>query len=255
MTEAKGFDGLIIGSGPNGLAAAIELARHGLSVLVIEGEATIGGGTRTQEITLPGFKHDICSAIHPLSLASPFLRTLPLQEHGLEWVHPEIPLAHPLENGEAVTIERSLPETASRLGADSRAYLRMMAPMVDRWEDLMEDFLGPFPIPPRHPWLMARFGRHGIRSARGLAAGTFKGARAQAAFAGMAAHSIMPLERPGTAAFGLMLATLAHAVGWPMAKGGSQAIAGALASHLVRLGGEITTERTVTSFEQLPPSR
>lgn len=249
------FDALVIGSGPNGLSAAIRLARERLSVLVLEGRDTIGGGTRTEELTLPGFQHDVCSAIHPLGLASPFLRSLPLAEHGLEWVHPERPLAHPLDGARAVTIERSLGETASRLGPDGRTYRKLMQPFVEQWAGLMDDLLGPLPLPPRSPFLTARFGLSAIRSAVGLTRSSFHTEAAWAVFAGMAAHSILPLERPVTAAFGLMLGTLAHAVGWPLARGGSASITDAMASYLGELGGEIRTGEMVSSLEDIPSSR
>lgn len=247
------YDALIIGSGPNGLSAAIRLAQAGLSVLVIEGKDTVGGGTRSGELSLPGYTHDICSAIHPLGLASPFLRSLPLASHGLEWIQPPTPLAQAMDEG-IVVIERDLDATAESLGVDGKTYQRWMAPLVRDWEALMEDFLGPLPLPPKHPIAMARFGLLALRSARGLVR-RFRGAQARAAFAGMAGHSMMPLEWPSTAAFGLMLGTLAHAVGWPVAKGGSQSIANAMASYFQSLGGEIRTGEMVTSLAALPPAR
>jgi phytoene dehydrogenase-like protein len=249
------YDAIIVGSGPNGLAAAITLARAGRSVLVLEAKETIGGGLRSQELTLPGFVHDVCSAIHPLGLASPFFRSLPLEEHGLEWVHPDTPLAHPLDDGTAVTIHRSVEETAKGLGVDGDAYRKLMAPLVADWDKLMEDFLGPLPLPPRHPILMTRFGLRAIRSAAGLARSYFREEPARAVFTGMAAHSMMPLDKPPTASFGLMLGLLAHAVGWPMVKGGSEKFAQALVCHLDSLGGEIRTGWEVTSLEELPPSK
>ncbi|MGD2159447.1 MAG: NAD(P)/FAD-dependent oxidoreductase [Anaerolineales bacterium] len=249
------YDAIIVGSGPNGLAAAITLARAGRSVLVLEAKETIGGGLRSQELTLPGYVHDVCSAIHPLGLASPFFRSLPLEEHGLEWVHSQIPLAHPWEDGTAVTIHRSVEKTAEKLGADGKAYHKLMNPLVSDWDKLMADFLGPLPLPPRHPWLMARFGLRAIRSAEGLARSLFRGERARAVFTGMAAHSMMPLDKPPTAAFGLMLGLLAHAVGWPMIKGGSEKFAQALACHLESLGGEMRTDWEVKSLQELPQHR
>lgn len=247
------YDAIIIGSGPNGLTAAIRLAQAGLAVLVIEGRDEVGGGTRTAELTLPGYYHDICSAIHPLGLASPFLSRLPLAEHGLSWVQPAAPLAQVMDDG-VVVVEKDLEATAAGLGRDGRAYRRLMAPLVRDWQGLMADFLGPLPLPPKHPLLMARFGLLALRSARSLV-GRFETSRAKAAFAGMAGHSMMPLEWASTAAFGLMLGTLAHAVGWPIAKGGSQMIAKALASYLCSLGGQIQTGQMVTSLDGLPPAR
>jgi phytoene dehydrogenase-like protein len=240
------WDAIVVGSGPNGLAAAIALAQAGRSVLVLEAAATIGGGTRTAELTLPGFRHDVCSAIHPLALASPFLRGLPLREHGLEFVHPEIPLAHPLDDGTAVLLHRSVEETARGLGVDGGAYRRLLQPLADGWEALVEDLLGPL-RPPRHPIEDVRFARSGLRSARGLAGSRFAGCRAQALLAGNAAHSMRPLTAAGTAGFGLTLMMLGHAVGWPAAVGGSQGIAEAMASLLRSLGGEIETGREVRS--------
>ena len=243
---ADRWDAIVVGSGPNGLAAAIALAQAGRSVLVLEAAETIGGGTRTAELTLPGFRHDVCSAVHPLALASPFLRSLPLAEHGLEFAHPEIPVAHPLDDGTAAAVHRSLDETADGLGVDAAAYRTLMQPLAAAWEPLLEDLLGPL-RPPRHVIADARFARTGLRSATGLARSRFAGARARALLAGNAAHSMRPLSAFTTAGFGTVLMMLGHAVGWPVAVGGSQAIAGALASLLRSLGGEIETGREVRS--------
>ncbi|HSF80892.1 MAG TPA: NAD(P)/FAD-dependent oxidoreductase [Anaerolineales bacterium] len=249
------YDAVIVGSGPNGLAAAITMARKGLSVLVIEGQDTIGGGTRTAELTLPGFWHDVCSAIHPLGMASPFMRSLPLAEYGLEWVIPPAAVAHPLDDAPAVMIERSLEQTTQGLGNDQYAYLRLVEPLVANWEKLTADLLGPFPLPPKHPFLDLAFGIKGISSARGLAERRFKAKRARAVLAGMAGHAIMPLEKPLTAAFGLMMFMLSHAVGWPLARGGSTKITEAMAAYLRSLGGEIQTGWEVKSLDALPRSR
>ena len=243
---ADRWDAIVVGSGPNGLAAAIALAQAGRSVLVLEAAETIGGGTRTAELTLPGFRHDVCSAVHPLALASPFLRSLPLAEHGLEFAHPEIPVAHPLDDGTAATVNRSLDETADGLGVDAAAYRTLMRPLAAEWEVLLEDLLGPL-RPPHHLVADARFARTGLRSATGLARSRFAGARARALLAGNAAHSMRPLSAPATAGFGTALMMLGHAVGWPVAVGGSQAIADALTSLLRSLGGEIETGREVRS--------
>jgi phytoene dehydrogenase-like protein len=248
-------DAIIVGSGPNGLAAAITLAREGLSVQVLEACQTIGGGTRTQELTLPGFRHDVCSAVHPLGLASPFFRSLPLSDYGLEWAQPEAAAAHPLEDGPAVILERSLQATADGLGKDGPAYRRLMAPMLENWQALLGDLLGPLPLPPRHPWLDLAFGLKAIRSAQGLAASLYQDLRARALFGGMAAHSIMPLGRPITAAFGLMMQLLGHAVGWPFVRGGSQQLAITLEAYLRSLGGCVETNRLVRSLDELPPAR
>ncbi len=249
------YDAIIIGSGPNGLSAAIRLAQAGLSVLVLEGKETIGGGTRSGELTLPGFTHDICSAIHPLGLASPFLRGLPLERFGLKWVYSAAPFAHALHPGESVVIEKDLSAAASALGADGKRWQKLFAPFVENWQALMDDFLGPLPMPPKHPLLTTRFGMVGGLPATALAKLRFRGERARAAFGGMAAHSMMPLNWLAVGGFGMMLGVLAHAVGWPMAKGGSQKIAEALAAYLRELGGEIRTGEMISSLEELPRAR
>jgi phytoene dehydrogenase-like protein len=250
----RSVDAIVVGSGPNGLAAAIAIAQAGRSVRVLEAAATIGGGARTEALTLPGFRHDVCSAIHPLAAGSPFLRTLPLAEHGLEFVHPEIPLAHPLDDGSAVALHRSLEQTADGLGLDAIAYRRLVGPLADGWEELVETFVGPLRWP-RRPRAAARFARSAVRSANGLAHSRFDGARARALLAGNAAHSMQPLGRPTTAAFGLMLLLLGHGVGWPAAAGGSQAISNAMASLLRSLGGEIETGSEVRSLGELAGTR
>lgn len=222
-------------------------------MLVIEAEETIGGGCRSDGLTLPGFIHDRCSAIHPLAVASPFFRSVSLTEHGLEMIHPPAPLAHPLDDGTAVVLERSIDATAASLGADGPAWLRLMAPFVRDAEAIIDGALAPLRVP-RHPLALGRFGLSAVRSAIGLANGAFAGERARALFAGMAAHSMLRLDRSPSAAFGLVLGLLGHSAGWPLARGGSQAIADALASHLRSLGGEITTGWRVDSLEELPPS-
>jgi phytoene dehydrogenase-like protein len=243
-----------VGSGPNGLAAAITLAQAGCSVLVFEAKDTIGGGVRSAELTHPGFTHDICSAIHPLGVGSPFFRRLPLAQSGLTWIYPPTPVAHPLDDG-AVVLEQSIEATSAPLGQDATAYRSLMAPLVADWKKLAVDLLGPFPFPPHHPLALARFGLSAIRSGRGLAESLFKGEPARALFAGLAGHSIMPLEQPPTAAFGLVLGILGHALGWPLPQGGSQRIADALAAHLRSLGGEIVTNTPVESLAKLPSAR
>jgi phytoene dehydrogenase-like protein len=247
------YDAAIVGAGPNGLAAAITIAREGRSVLLIEGERTIGGGTRSAELTLPGFVHDVCSAIVPLALASPFFASLTLDRHGLEFIHPRAALAHPLDDGSVALLHRSVDATARGLGADHRSYRRLMEPLVDRADALLRDVLGPLRVP-RHPFVLARFGLSGIRSLRGLAS-RFDGQAAQALLAGIAAHSMLPLDRAPSAAVALVLGMLAHTAGWPMARGGSQRIADALTAHLRSLGGEIVTGEWVGSLDDLPPSR
>ena len=253
MGEATQYDAVIVGSGPNGLAAAVTLARAGRSVLVLEGKETVGGGMRTLEYTLPGYRHDVCSAVHPLGVGSPFFRDLPLHEHGLEWVFPDYPLAHLLDD-RAVLLHRSLDETAAGLGPDGAAYRRLLAPIVDDWRGILEQFLGPLGLP-RRPFLMARFGLRAIQPAAMLANRTFDTPEARALFAGMAAHITIPLNQVTTAAGGLMLALLAHAIGWPFARGGSQSIADALAAYLRSLGGEIQTGVWVRSMADIPPAR
>jgi phytoene dehydrogenase-like protein len=251
----EAIDAIIVGAGPNGLAAAIALAQAGRSVRVLEGAATIGGGTRTEELTLPGYLHDVCSAVHPLLVGSPFLASLPLTDHGLEIVHPDLPLAHPLEGGRAVALHRSVAETAAGLGSDGPAYERLLGPLVRDWEGLASALLGPPLRPPRHPRSVARFAALGLRSASGLARGRFGDEPARALLAGNAAHSMRPLTAPGTGAFAHLLVMLAHAVGWPVAAGGSRAITDAMASLLRSLGGEIETGRPVASLRELPPAR
>ncbi|HET9495409.1 MAG TPA: NAD(P)/FAD-dependent oxidoreductase [Chloroflexia bacterium] len=252
--ERRGYDAVVVGAGPNGLAAAITMARAGRSVLVLEARDTVGGGCRSAQLTLPGFTHDVCSAIHPLGPASPFMRSLPLTEHGLEWVQPSAPLAHPLDDGTAVVLERSVGATALKVGRDAASYRRLVGPVVRDWPRLSRDVLGPLRIP-RHPVALARFGLKALLPALLLSRAAFKGERARALFAGMAAHSMLPLERPPSASFGLVLAALGHVVGWPVARGGSQRIVDAMASYLRSLGGEITTGRRVGSLDDLPPAK
>ncbi len=248
------YDAVIVGSGPNGLAAAITLARAGRSVIVLEARDTIGGGTRSAELTLPGFVHDVCSAVHPLAVGSPFLRSLPLKQFGLEWIYPPASLAHPLDDGTAVIVQRSIEATGETLGVDAAAYRRLMKPLAADWHNLAHEFLGPLRFP-RHPITLARFGPPALLPATTLAKIAFRGERARAVFAGMACHSIMPLEQITTAAFGLVLGITAHAVGWPIPKGGSQSIANALAAYFQSLGGEIVTGCEVERLDQLPPHR
>ncbi|MGH7563365.1 MAG: phytoene desaturase family protein [Gemmatimonadota bacterium] len=245
-----GPDAVVVGAGPNGLAAALALAGTGHAVRVIEAEAEIGGGLRTAELTLPGFRHDVCSAIHPLGIGSPFLRTLPLGKHGLVWVHPEAPLAHPLPGGGAAILERSLDATARGLGPDGDAWLSLMGPHVEAWPDIEAEVLGP-PRPPRHPIAMARFARHALRSAEAVGR-RFRGEKAAALWAGLAAHSMSALDRRLTAGVGLVLTILAHRVGWPFPRGGSDRLALAMASLLAVRAGEISTGHRVESLDDVP---
>ncbi|HEY7625074.1 MAG TPA: NAD(P)/FAD-dependent oxidoreductase [Candidatus Limnocylindria bacterium] len=248
-------DAVVVGSGPNGLAAAIEIARNGRSVAVYEANATIGGGCRSAELTLPGFVHDLCSAFHPLAAASPYLSSLELERDGLEWIEPPAALAHPLDDGTAVVLERSLGATAESLGEDARAYRRLVAPLVAEWTDLASDALGPLVRIPRHPLVLARLGLPGILPARVLARLAFRGERARALFAGLAAHSVMPLDAPLTGSFALLFAVVTHIVGWPVARGGSQRIVDALATRLRSLGGTIETGRRVGALDEVGPAR
>jgi phytoene dehydrogenase-like protein len=254
VASHRPLDAVVVGAGPNGLAAAIRLAGRGLSVLVLEARDTVGGGCRSAELTIPGLIHDVCSAVHPFAASSPFLRGLPLEAHGLEMVHPPAPLAHPFDDGGAVVVERSIDGTSEGLGEDAPAYRRLMTPLASRWDDLAEQILGP-PRPPRHPVLLGRFAIRGVRSALALAKGAFRGHRARALFAGLAAHSMLPLGRPLTAGFALALGTSAHAVGWPVARRGSQAIADAMAAYFRSLGGEVATGVRVDGVDEVPPAR
>lgn len=249
------FDAVVVGSGPNGLAAAITLARAGKSVRVIEARDTLGGGARTAELTLPGFRHDICSAIHPLGVGSPFFQQLPLAQFGLEWVFPPYAVAHPLDDGTAVIVQNSIEATAATLGVDTAAYQRLMISMVGDHDKILADLLGPLPLPPRHPLAIVKFGILALLPASVLVKLFFRGERARAVFAGMAAHSMIPLNIPLTASFGLMLSLLAHAIGWPMARGGSQSIVDAMTAYLVSLGGEVQTGKHIQRLEDLPAAR
>jgi phytoene dehydrogenase-like protein len=255
MPNKVSYDAVVVGSGPNGLAAAIRLAQEKLSVLVLEANDVIGGGTRSAELTLPGFTHDLCSAVHPLGIGSPFFRQLPLERYGLHWLQPEFPLAHPLEGEVAAVLQRSLDKTVEALGADRLAYNRLMTPLVDHWENLSAEFLQPILHWPKHPVLLARFGLQAFKSAAGLINKRFVGASARALVAGLAAHSFLRLESVPSAAIGLVLGMLAHTVGWPLPRGGSQRITDALAAHLRYLRGEIRTGFRVEHLDQLPLAR
>lgn len=256
MSTQHEYDAIVVGSGPNGLAAAITIARAGRSVIVYEAKDTIGGGARTEELTLPGFLHDVCSAIHPLGLASPFMCSLPLAAYGVEWIQPDTPLAHPLDDGTAMALERSIEQTAATLSPDAVAYEKMVTPLVKHWDIIENAFLGPLRVSSlRHPFALAPFGLRAIRSASSVAKTQFKGERARALFAGLSAHSMLPLNRPPSAAFGLMVGVPAHVVGWPFPRGGSQHISNAMAAYLRSLGGEIVTDFEVKSLDTLPGAK
>lgn len=247
------YDAVVVGSGPNGLAAAIAMQQKGLSVLIIEGKDTIGGGLRTAELTLPGFKHDICSAIHPMAVASPFFKTLPLHEHGLSFIQPEYAAAHPYDDGTAAFLNQSLSETAASLGADEQTYLKLIGPVVKNWDKLVGNVLAPFMFP-KHPFLMADFGLSALQSAESISK-KFSTEKARGLWGGMAAHSIQPLSNLTTAAIGMVLSAVGHIHGWPIPKGGSQTIADALASYFVSLGGKIETGHMVKSLKELPEAK
>ena len=253
------MDAVVVGAGPNGLSAAITLAQAGRSVLVIEAGETVGGGARSAALTLPGFIHDACSAIYPLTIGSPFLSKLPLEKHGLEWTQPPLAMAHPFDDGSAAVLSQVPDETAESFGhsegdsADGRAWLKLFLPLASSWERLAGAFLGPL-RPFQDPFLMARFGLAGMRSADALARGRFHGFRARALFAGIAGHSFLPLDMLPTAAYGLVLAATGHSVGWPQPAGGAQRVPDSLAGYLRELGGEIVTGWMVKSLDELPSS-
>ena len=253
MARAE-YDAVIVGAGPNGLSAAIELARAGLSTYVVEAGDTAGGGCRTSALTAPGFLHDHCATVHPLGAASPVFRSFGLERHGLEWVDSPALLAHVLPDGDVATLERGLDAAAAELGVDGAAYRGLVAPFVERFTDLYPMVLGPLRFP-RHPILMARFGLRALRSMRGLADSLFRQPSTRALLAGIAAHAMVPLESLATASFALVLATAGHARGWPVARGGSQAIIDALVACMRAQGGELELGHTVTSIAELPKAR
>jgi len=240
----------VIGSGPNGLAAAIVLADAGLEVDVLEAESIPGGAARTLPLTLPGFLHDFGSAVHPLGVGSPFFSSLPLQSHGLDWIHSPAPLAHPLDDGTAVILERSLDDAQRSFGVDGKAWADLVRPFVNKWSEFIPEALRPLPMIPKHPFLMARFGLHAISSAKTLTS-RFRSERTRALFAGLAAHSFLALNEPLTGAFGMLLAIAAHAVGWPIPRGGSQSLTNALCAYLATLGGSVKTSTRVESMSKL----
>jgi len=248
--EKRDFDAIVVGSGPNGLSAAITLQQQGLSVLVLEARDTIGGGMRTAELTLPGFHHDVCSAILPMAATSPFFATLPLEQYGLEYIYPEVAAAHPFDDGSAAVLKRSVQETAQLLGADGGAYLSLMEPVLEDWPFIASDILGPFHFP-KHPVRMARFGLKALPAATTIAK-RFTTEKAKGLWGGMAAHSIQPLTNYATSAIGLVLSAAGHLYGWPVPKGGAQSLANALTRYFESLGGKIQTGFTVSNLQQLP---
>ncbi len=243
-------DAIVIGAGPNGLAAGITLAKAGHNVLLLEANDTVGGGCRSSELTLPGFLHDSCSAIHPLAAASPFFRSLPMADHGVDLIHPPLAMAHPFDDGSAAILNRSIGETAARLDEDAEAWVRLFTPLLADFDFLSNQLLGPFTLP-RRPISMARFGLHALLPAHLMAKRTFKGTRARGLFSGLAAHSILDLNKPASAAFGLVLGMFGHAVGWPLPRRGSQKISDALARQFQELGGRIETGTRVTSLDAM----
>ncbi len=241
----------VIGSGPNGLAAAITMARAGRNVTVFEAEQQAGGSARTMELTLPGFRHDFGSAVFPLAAASPFFAALPLKRYGLHWIHGSAPLAHPLDDGSAVVLERDLAQAADALGRDGAAWRALVEPIVEHWPQFAGDALGPPVRVPRHPLLMAQFGLAGFQPALRLATGRFTSPRTRALFAGLAAHSFLALDQPLSSAVGLIIGAAAHLAGWPIAQGGAQTITDALIAQLLDLGGEIKTGRRIGSLDEV----
>jgi len=245
---AKTAKACVVGSGPNGLSAAIVLAQAGLQVEVFEAESIPGGAVRSMELTLPGFTHDFGSAVYALGIGSPFFRSIPLHQYGLEWVHSPAPLAHPLDDGTAVVLERDLDATADTLGTDGDTWRRLMGPFTKHWWEFAPDVLRPVLEIPRHPWLMARFGINALLPAKAIIA-RFKSERTRALFAGLASHSFLALDEPLSGAFGILMAVPAHAVGWPIARSGSQSLTTALCGHLAKLGGKVMTSSRVDSLD------
>jgi phytoene dehydrogenase-like protein len=248
------FDAVVVGSGPNGLAAGIFLLQAGCKVLLIEGKSYLGGGVHSEELTLPGFVHDICSTVHPLAVSSPFFSRLPLEKYGLQWVYPPVELVHPFDDNQVISVKRSIDETASQLLEDQAAYRSIFSRFIEKWEQLFSEFLKPLRVP-LHPFLMADFGRYALQSLHGFALRYFEGEKTRTLLAGMASHSMLDLYKPISASFGLILGLSAHAVGWPLPIGGAQSITSALSRYYQSLGGEILLDKPVTSLGQLPESR
>lgn len=254
MAEISRYDATIIGSGPNGLAAAIELARNGLKVIVIEAEETTGGGARSAGLTLPGFIHDMGSAVHPMALASPFFQSIPLERYGLKWIFPDVALAHPFDDGTAALLNNSIADTAKTLRNDGPAYIDLISSIGAEWGKLSGDLMGTMRSA-REPLALFKFGRYAMHSARSLIESHFQGERAAGFFAGLCAHSVIPLEQVPSSAIGLVLCASGHKYGWPVPAGGSGSIAGALCGYLRYLGGTIETGHRITSLADLPGSK
>ncbi|MEO5648104.1 MAG: NAD(P)/FAD-dependent oxidoreductase, partial [Chitinophagaceae bacterium] len=247
------YDAVVVGAGPNGLSAAITLRQAGLSVLLIEAKAEIGGGSRSSELTLPGYLHDVCSAIHPMALASPYFKTLALEKYGLHFIQPEFSVAHPFDDGSAAVLYKSVEQTAKSLGEDEAAYRQLIKPMVDHWNGIASNVLGPLRFP-AHPLDMMRLGWFGLRSAQQIAR-RFKTREAKALWSGMAAHTMLPLSAIATSAAAMVLLTTGHLYGWPLVKGGSSKITNALLAYFFSIGGELKTNLEVQSLTQLPVSK
>jgi phytoene dehydrogenase-like protein len=254
LTQDREFDAVVVGAGPNGLVASAALGAAGRRVLLVEAGPEVGGGSRSEQLTLPDFVHDVCSAIHPLGAASPAMRALPLAEHGLEWVQPPSPLAHPLDGGRVAKLERGVDETAAAFGDDARAYRRLFEPFVESGDALIDGLMSPLDVPPAHPFLLARYGAVGIMPVTRITR-RFTNEEPAALLTGLSGHSMLPMTAPITAGFGLFLGVLAHHVGWPAAKGGSAAITNALAAIVIEQGGTIVCDQPVKSLRDLPPAR